>query len=69
MSAARKSPAKKKTTKRSPHNRRAPGQTQTTVSLSEELLAEIKACADEDDRSVSNYFVLAAKEKMRRDKK
>lgn len=38
------------------HYRRAEGMTQTTISLQEELLENIKSLAASEDRSVSNFI-------------
>lgn len=41
----------------SQHYRRAPGMTQTTISLSRDLLDDIKTLAQEEHRTVSNFIV------------
>ena len=46
--------AKKQT--RKTYGRRATGKTQTTISLSDEMLEKAKRNADADGRSLSNYI-------------
>ena len=38
------------------YGRRATGKTQTTISLSEEALAKVKAAAEADGRTLSNFI-------------
>jgi predicted DNA binding CopG/RHH family protein len=47
--SAKKAPRKQ-------YGRRASGKTQTTISLSDELLAKAKENAEADGRSLSNYI-------------
>ena len=47
-------PTKKQTRKQ--YGRRASGKTQTTISLSQEMLEKAKRKAEADGRSISNYI-------------
>lgn len=38
------------------HGKRAPGKTQTSLTMSEEILSKAKAAAERDGRSLSNYI-------------
>jgi predicted HicB family RNase H-like nuclease len=42
--------------KQTRHGKRAPGKTQTSITLSEELLARAKEAAARDGRSLSNWL-------------
>ncbi len=51
--------ATKKTSKKkagSRHGMRAPGKTQTSITLSEDLLDRARAVAEQDGRSLSNWL-------------
>jgi hypothetical protein len=51
---ATKKTAKKKSVSR--HGMRAPGKTQTSITLSEDLLDQARAAAEQDGRSLSNWL-------------
>lgn len=48
--------SKKSAPQRKQYGRRADGKTQTTLSLTEEVLAKAKKAAEEDGRSLSNFI-------------
>jgi hypothetical protein len=52
--ATKKTSAKKKSVSR--HGMRAPGKTQTSITLSEELLDQARVVAEQDGRSLSNWL-------------
>lgn len=64
--SAKRVPRKKTAKKYGDHYRRAAGQTQTTISIDRELLEQIKICAAEDDRSVSNFIVSEMRKVIRK---
>lgn len=46
----------KESKKQTRHGKRAPGKTQTSLTMSEEILSKAKAAAERDGRSLSNYI-------------
>lgn len=47
-----------------PRGKRSAGQTQISISINKELLADVDTCADADDRPRSNWIVKVLREKV-----